>query len=89
MITRENNTDLAPFWNKVNNSAWFNKGTNKSTDRKPHSPKGGILADDMGLGKTLVVISLIIANHLNGKPMFARSSNKVCFFAASPFDSQE
>lgn len=76
MITRENNTDLAPFWNKVNNSTWFNKGTNKSTDRKPHSPKGGILADDMGLGKTLVVISLIMANHLNGKPMFARSSNK-------------
>ncbi|PFX35045.1 helicase-like transcription factor [Stylophora pistillata] len=76
MITRENNTDLAPFWNKVNKSTWFNKGTNMSTDRKPHSPKGGILADDMGLGKTLVVISLIMANHLHGKPMFSRSINK-------------
>ena len=51
-----------------------------STDRKPNSPKGGILADDMGLGKTLTVITLIMANHLNGKPMFSRksSANKVC-----------
>ena len=53
-----------------------------STDRKPHSPKGGILADDMGLGKTLTVITLIMANHLNGQPMFSRkaSSHKVCKF---------
>ncbi|KAL9986038.1 hypothetical protein ACROYT_G000101 [Oculina patagonica] len=75
MITRENNTDLAPFWKQVNKSTWFNKGTNMSTDRKPNSPKGGILADDMGLGKTLTVITLIMANHLNGKPMFSRKSS--------------
>lgn len=82
MITRENNPDLAPFWKQVNKSTWFNKGTNMSTDRKPNSPKGGILADDMGLGKTLTVITLIMANHLNGKPMFSRksSANKVCEF---------
>ena len=80
MITRENNTDLAAFWTQVNKNTWFNKGTNCSTDRKPNSPKGGILADDMGLGKTLTVITLIMANHLNGKPMFSRrsSANKVC-----------
>jgi len=80
MMTRENNNDLAPFWTQVNKSTWFNKGTNWSTDRKPNSPKGGILADDMGLGKTLTVITLIMANHLNGKPMFCRrtSANKVC-----------
>ncbi|KAJ7339613.1 hypothetical protein OS493_006017 [Desmophyllum pertusum] len=75
MITRENNTDLAPFWKQVNKRTWFNKGTNMSTDRKPNSPKGGILADDMGLGKTLVVITLIMANHLNGQPMFSKKSS--------------
>ena len=75
MRIRENNTDLAPFWTQVNKSTWINKGTNFSTDRKPDSPKGGILADDMGLGKTLTVISLIMANHLNGKPMFSRRAS--------------
>lgn len=88
MMTRENNTDLAPFWSHVNKSTWFNKGTKMSTDRKPHSPKGGILADDMGLGKTLTVITLIMANHLNGQPMFSRkaSSHKR---AASTSDQDE
>lgn len=82
MMLRENNGDLAPFWSQVNKSTWFNKGTKMSTDRKPHSPKGGILADDMGLGKTLTVITLIMANHLNGQPMFSRksSAHKVCNF---------
>ncbi|XP_074614722.1 helicase-like transcription factor [Acropora palmata] len=75
MIIRENNTDLAPFWTQVNKFTWINKGTNFSTDRKPDSPKGGILADDMGLGKTLTVIALIMANHLNGKPMFSRRAS--------------
>lgn len=82
MMLRENNGDLAPFWSQVNKSTWFNKGTKMSTDRKPHSPKGGILADDMGLGKTLTVITLIMANHLNGQPMLSRksSAHKVCNF---------
>ncbi|XP_068740295.1 helicase-like transcription factor isoform X2 [Montipora capricornis] len=75
MVTRENNTDLAPFWTQVNKNTWINKGTNFSTDRKPDSSKGGILADDMGLGKTLTVITLIMANHLKGKPMFCRTSS--------------
>ena len=81
-MTRENNTDLAPFWSQVNKKTWINKGTNISTDRKPNSPKGGILADDMGLGKTLTVITLIMANHVNGQPMFSRrsSSHKVFLF---------
>ena len=76
MMIRENNDDLAPFWKQVNSNTWLNKGTGDSTNRKPVSPKGGILADDMGLGKTLVVISLIVANHLNGQPMFSRRSTK-------------
>ncbi|XP_074614398.1 helicase-like transcription factor [Acropora palmata] len=74
MIIREN-TDLAPFWIQVNNSTWINKRTNICTDRKPDFPKGGILADDMGLGKTLTVIALIMANHINGKPMFSRGAS--------------
>jgi len=31
--------------------------------------KGGILADDMGLGKTLSIISLIVTNYRDGKPL--------------------
>ena len=31
--------------------------------------RGGILADDMGLGKTLSVISLIMSNYHDGRPL--------------------
>merc|ERR1739838_889254 len=31
--------------------------------------RGGILADDMGLGKTLTVISLILTNHWDERPL--------------------
>ena len=31
--------------------------------------RGGILADDMGLGKTLTVISLILTNYHDGRPL--------------------
>ena len=31
--------------------------------------RGGILADDMGLEKTRTVISLIMTNHWDGKPL--------------------
>lgn len=90
MMTKENNTDLAPFWTQVNKSTWINKGTNISTDRKPDSSKGGILADDMGLGKTLTVITLIMANHLNGQPIFSRrsSSQKVHITDVRFFEGQ-
>jgi len=45
--------------------AWMFKHENKETD----GMRGGILADDMGLGKTLTVISLIMTNHWDGKPL--------------------
>lgn len=86
MIIRENNIDLVLFWNKVNNSIWFNKGINKFIDRKLYFFKGGILVDDMGLGKIFVVISLIMVNYFNGKLMFVRLFNKVCFFAVLFFN---
>merc|ERR1719370_1894651 len=45
--------------------AWMCRHENKETD----GMRGGILADDMGLGKTLTVISLILTNFWDGKPM--------------------
>merc|ERR1719370_150242 len=45
--------------------AWMCRHENKETD----GMRGGILADDMGLGKTLTVISLIMTNFWDGKPM--------------------
>ncbi|XP_048583769.1 helicase-like transcription factor isoform X2 [Nematostella vectensis] len=75
MITRERSTDLAPFWEKTSSRCWYNKGTKLSTDVYPYGIKGGILADDMGLGKTLTVISLIVTNHLDGMPMFAKKES--------------
>jgi len=45
--------------------AWMFRHENKEND----GMRGGILADDMGLGKTLTVISLIMTNHWDGKPL--------------------
>lgn len=72
MINRENGSGLAPFWKQREQGTWYNQGTKETAIARPHSVKGGILADDMGLGKTLVVISLILTNHVNGKPMFSK-----------------
>jgi len=73
MISKENNQDLPPFWTERtrNNGRkeYFNSATNFATVTKPSCVKGGILADDMGLGKTLQMISLILTNFHDGKPL--------------------
>merc|ERR1719318_1067175 len=45
--------------------AWMVKHENTCTD----GMLGGILADDMGLGKSLTVISLMLTNFWDGKPL--------------------
>jgi SWI/SNF-related matrix-associated actin-dependent regulator of chromatin subfamily A3 len=45
--------------------AWMSNRENS----KNLGMKGGILADDMGLGKTLTVLSLIMTNFHDGRPM--------------------
>jgi len=45
--------------------AWMFQHENNQKD----GLRGGILADDMGLGKTLTVISLILTNHWDSKPL--------------------
>ena len=45
--------------------AWMFQHENNEKD----GLRGGILADDMGLGKTLTVISLILTNHWDHKPL--------------------
>ena len=72
MTKRENNENMAPFWSRTA-GGYFNQATLVSQAEKPLPMKGGILADDMGLGKTLVAISLILGNHIGGKPMFKKS----------------
>ncbi|XP_031565004.1 helicase-like transcription factor isoform X3 [Actinia tenebrosa] len=72
MITKENNKDLPPFWEertKNGKKEYFNTATNYATTKRPSCVKGGILADDMGLGKTLQIISLILTNFHDGKPL--------------------
>ncbi|KAG5847356.1 hypothetical protein ANANG_G00125170 [Anguilla anguilla] len=68
MVTRENNSDLPPFWVEKN-GLYLNVLTNFAVPERPDSVRGGILADDMGLGKTLTTIALILTNFHNGKPM--------------------
>ncbi|RUS82734.1 hypothetical protein EGW08_009514, partial [Elysia chlorotica] len=68
MICRENKGMLPPFWEKQGNM-YINTLTVCHTHIKPASVCGGILADDMGLGKTLQVISLILTNFVDGKPL--------------------
>eukprot|EP00795_Rhopilema_esculentum_P009078 gene9077-16732_t len=75
MTKRENNENMAPFWSRTA-GGYFNQATLVSQAEKPLPMKGGILADDMGLGKTLVAISLILGNHIGGKPMFKKSRKR-------------
>eukprot|EP00794_Sanderia_malayensis_P009927 gene9927-10945_t len=75
MTKRENNTEMAPFWQDKNGS-YYNQATMKWEVEKPKCIRGGILADDMGLGKTLLTISLILGNHIKQQPMFAQSKKK-------------
>ena len=44
--------------------------TRETSDQEP-GVRGGILADDMGLGKTLTIISLILTNHWDKRPLVA------------------
>ncbi|XP_075013701.1 helicase-like transcription factor isoform X3 [Calonectris borealis] len=68
MVSRENSTDLPPFWEERSNF-YYNILTNFAEKQQPKNVLGGILADDMGLGKTLTTIALILTNFQDGKPL--------------------
>ncbi|OWF44406.1 Helicase-like transcription factor [Mizuhopecten yessoensis] len=68
MIQRENGSKLPPFWEEKK-GRYFNSVTVFTTDKRPQSVRGGILADDMGLGKTLEMIALIMTNFKDGLPL--------------------
>lgn len=79
MVARENCKELPPFWKERKAGKeiqYFNTATNFATSSRPSCLLGGILADDMGLGKTLEVISLIITNFYNGKPLVTLADKK-------------
>lgn len=48
MISRENNKELPPFWEK-RKDCFYNTITNFAEKKRPENILGGILADDMGL----------------------------------------
>ncbi|XP_051148927.1 putative SWI/SNF-related matrix-associated actin-dependent regulator of chromatin subfamily A member 3-like 1 [Andrographis paniculata] len=58
LVSRENSTELPPFWVEKN-GFYVNELTNYQTGVRPEPLRGGIFADDMGLGKTLTLLSLI------------------------------
>ena len=79
MVARENSKDLPPFWKERKAGGeiqYFNTATNYATSSRPKSVLGGILADDMGLGKTLEIISLIVTNFYDGKPLVTLADRK-------------
>lgn len=79
MIARENCKDLPPFWKERTvggRKEYFNTATNYATGTRPKCVLGGILADDMGLGKTLEVISIIVTNFYDGKPLVTLANRK-------------
>ncbi|XP_069104006.1 helicase-like transcription factor [Argopecten irradians] len=76
MIQRENGSKLPPFWEEKK-GRFFNSVTVFTTDKRPQSVKGGILADDMGLGKTLEMIALIMTNFKDGLPLAVPVPGKV------------
>ncbi|XP_033759478.1 helicase-like transcription factor [Pecten maximus] len=76
MIQRENGSKLPPFWEEKK-GRFFNSVTVFTTDKRPHSVRGGILADDMGLGKTLEMIALIMTNFKDGLPLAVPVQGKV------------
>ncbi|KAL3846898.1 hypothetical protein ACJMK2_017850 [Sinanodonta woodiana] len=71
MIKRENGSSLPPFWEETGGK-YFNSITNFTSNNRPNSVQGGILADDMGLGKTLEMIALILTNFEDKKPLAVR-----------------
>ncbi|KAL8460066.1 hypothetical protein ACS0TY_031833 [Phlomoides rotata] len=58
LVSRENSSELPPFWEEKNGD-YVNALTNYQTGTRPEPLRGGIFADDMGLGKTLTLLSLI------------------------------
>ncbi|XP_045179859.2 helicase-like transcription factor isoform X2 [Mercenaria mercenaria] len=68
MIKRENSATLPPFWQE-RNGRYFNTVLNFTSNTRPESVRGGILADDMGLGKTLEMITLIVTNFVDNNPL--------------------
>ncbi|XP_048240657.1 helicase-like transcription factor isoform X3 [Haliotis rufescens] len=69
MMTRENEENLPPFWEETPSGHYSNILLNHTTYERPPSIRGGILADDMGLGKTLEIISLILTNFVDNRPL--------------------
>uniref|UniRef100_A0A8C1YGX8 Helicase-like transcription factor n=1 Tax=Cyprinus carpio TaxID=7962 RepID=A0A8C1YGX8_CYPCA len=78
MTSRENSSDLPPFWEEKH-GLYFNVLTNFAIKERPEKVLGGILADDMGLGKTLTTIALIVSNFHNGKPLPLEQSKTTSF----------
>ncbi|KAL8460049.1 hypothetical protein ACS0TY_031821 [Phlomoides rotata] len=58
LVSRENSSELPPFWEEKNGD-YVNALTIYQTGTRPEPLRGGIFADDMGLGKTLTLLSLI------------------------------
>lgn len=60
MASRENSSDLPPFWEQKG-GFYFNVLTNFGVKERPEKVLGGILADDMGLvSQTRCLFSLVI-----------------------------
>ncbi|XP_067663379.1 helicase-like transcription factor [Haliotis asinina] len=69
MISRENKYHLPPFWEITDSGRYYNKLLNHTEYERPPGVPGGILADDMGLGKTLEIISLVLTNFVDNRPL--------------------
>ncbi|NXV86713.1 HLTF factor, partial [Calonectris borealis] len=80
MVSRENSTDLPPFWEERSNF-YYNILTNFAEKQQPKNVLGGILADDMGLGKTLTTIALILTNFQDGKPLPVEKITMYLYFS--------
>jgi SWI/SNF-related matrix-associated actin-dependent regulator of chromatin subfamily A3 len=67
MVKRERSEEevLPPFWEEKverGKKVFFNSITASSTNDRPATIRGGILADDMGLGKTIQTISTMVSS---------------------------
>ncbi|XP_057277832.1 helicase-like transcription factor isoform X1 [Pezoporus wallicus] len=86
MVSRENSSDLPPFWEERSNF-YYNTLTNFAEKKRPKNVLGGILADDMGLGKTLTTIALILTNFQDGKPLPVQKISSDKFYEESGTNS--
>ncbi|NWQ80691.1 HLTF factor, partial [Columbina picui] len=82
MVSRENSSDLPPFWEE-RSGFYYNTLTNFAEKMRPKNVLGGILADDMGLGKTLTTIALILTNFQDGKPLpLGKITSENCYLSS-------